>query len=217
MSVTYTNNKGKTYHLCYAVTADSKKIYFFSLIEGPVQVEEIPEGYEIKELEDGTVRLAKISLVPKNPSPAGDTRPTEAEAHTTKSRSDAKQQKQKRPLAPGMTRCPVCEKLMRQTRIRRHVEKKHPFHPPAMIIAMTANKPSKPRNFRRSSPPTQGGQIYRPTNKHTLEPEPFECGWCYRPVWRVLQRNGYYRYYDDKELKHKHKCTRPVHWRPDKS
>ncbi len=59
MPVTYTNRKGYTYYLCQGVTKKGKPRYFFSREpKGPI-LEEIPEGYEIRESVNGIVSLAK--------------------------------------------------------------------------------------------------------------------------------------------------------------
>ncbi|MAT40801.1 MAG: hypothetical protein CL609_00555 [Anaerolineaceae bacterium] len=58
--ITYTNRKGKTYYLCSTVTKTGKQRYIFEVEPKGEPVEEVPEGYEIKENVNGQVSLAKI-------------------------------------------------------------------------------------------------------------------------------------------------------------
>jgi hypothetical protein len=60
MTVTYTNRKGVTYTLCRTATKTGKPRYVF--VRDPTDretVEEIPEGWEIRESVNGVVSLAK--------------------------------------------------------------------------------------------------------------------------------------------------------------
>jgi hypothetical protein len=214
MAITYTNKKGITYDLCYSVNSEGNRVYFLSNRDEFPRADEMPAGHRFHESENGSVRLVRDKSVTNKPRAKADTKPKGAAAPTQKPQPSMTQPAPKRPLAPGMTRCPVCGQAMKQTGVKRHIQAKHPLYSPSRIIAMTAKKPSKQGGFRRSSPPMQGGKVYKPKKKP--QAEPFECGWCYQPIWRFLQSSGYYRYYDDKELTRKHKCTRPVHWRPDK-
>ena len=59
MPVTYTNCKGRTYYLCRGVTKTGKPRYYFSREPKGEPVEEMPEGYEIRESVNGVVSLAK--------------------------------------------------------------------------------------------------------------------------------------------------------------
>jgi len=59
MSITYTNRKGRTYHLCQGITKTGKPRYYFARKPKGEPVEHIPEGYEIKESVNGVVSLAK--------------------------------------------------------------------------------------------------------------------------------------------------------------
>jgi len=59
MSITYTNRKGRTYHLCQGVTKTGKSRYYFAREPKDTALEEIPEGYEIRESVNGVVSLAK--------------------------------------------------------------------------------------------------------------------------------------------------------------
>lgn len=59
MAVTYTNRKGRTYYLCQGLTKKGKPRYFFSREPKGNVLEQIPEGYEIRESVNGNVSLAK--------------------------------------------------------------------------------------------------------------------------------------------------------------
>jgi len=59
MQVTYTNRKGKTYYLCEGLTKKGKPRYHFAREPKDKPVDEIPEGYEIRESVNGVVSLAK--------------------------------------------------------------------------------------------------------------------------------------------------------------
>lgn len=59
MPVTYTNHKGRTYHLCRRKTKTGKPQYYFAREPKGEPVEEIPEGWEIRESPNGIVSLAK--------------------------------------------------------------------------------------------------------------------------------------------------------------
>ncbi len=59
MPITYTNRKGKTYILCKGTTKTGKPRYYFSLEPKGEVMEDIPEGYEIRESVNGRVSLAK--------------------------------------------------------------------------------------------------------------------------------------------------------------
>ena len=52
MQVTYTNRKGRTYHLCQGVTRTGKPRYYFAREPKGKPVEQIPEGYEIPPVPD---------------------------------------------------------------------------------------------------------------------------------------------------------------------
>lgn len=60
MAVTYTNRKGRKYFLCLACTKTGKVRYFFAKDLKGEPVEEIPEGYEIRENVNGIVSLSKV-------------------------------------------------------------------------------------------------------------------------------------------------------------
>lgn len=63
MPITYTNRKGKIYTLCQTQTKKGKTRYFFSPDPtGKTVVEQIPEGYEIRENVNGQVSLGKTRL-----------------------------------------------------------------------------------------------------------------------------------------------------------
>ena len=59
MQVTYTNRKGKTYYLCRGVTKTGKPRYYCATSPKGEPVEQIPDGYEIRESVNGVVSLAK--------------------------------------------------------------------------------------------------------------------------------------------------------------
>ena len=59
MPVTYINRKGYTYYLCQGVTKKGRPRYFFSRNPKETVLEEIPEGYEIRESVNGVVSLAR--------------------------------------------------------------------------------------------------------------------------------------------------------------
>jgi hypothetical protein len=60
MTVTYTNRKGMTYTLCCGTTKTGKPRYTFVRDpEGRQVVEQIPEGWEIRESVNGLVSLAR--------------------------------------------------------------------------------------------------------------------------------------------------------------
>jgi hypothetical protein len=60
MPVTYTNRKGKTYILCQGTTKSGNPWYYFALEPKGEPLDEVPEGYEIRESVNGIVSLAKI-------------------------------------------------------------------------------------------------------------------------------------------------------------
>ena len=59
MQVQYTNRKGRTYYLCQGVTKKGKPRYYFAREPKGQAVEQVPEGYEIRESVNGVVSLAK--------------------------------------------------------------------------------------------------------------------------------------------------------------
>lgn len=60
MQVTYTNRKGKTYYLCQGVTKTGKARYYLALEPKGTPVDQIPEGFEIRESVNGVVSLARV-------------------------------------------------------------------------------------------------------------------------------------------------------------
>jgi hypothetical protein len=193
MAITYTNKNGRLYYLCSKTNEHSKRVYFLSRKPKGNLVDEMPPNYEVDENESGVVTLRKKGK--------------------RKNKFVRNQPNLKR--RSGRPICPVCRAEMTQTGLKQHIKKHHPNYRPTKPVWKTINNPITQRKVHRSGQPMQGNQVYSP-RKSKLDPEPFECGWCYEPIWRILQSNGYYRYYDDKSLTRKHKCTRPVHWRPDK-
>jgi hypothetical protein len=68
MQVTYTNRKGKTYYLCQGLTKKGNPRYYFAREPKDELVDEIPEGYEIRESVNGVVSLAKkrpVQILPE--------------------------------------------------------------------------------------------------------------------------------------------------------
>ena len=63
MPITYTNRKDRTYHLCQGLTKTGKPRYYFAREPRDTPVEEIPEGYEIRESANGTVSLGKVRAI----------------------------------------------------------------------------------------------------------------------------------------------------------
>lgn len=59
MGVTYTNRKGRTYHLCQGFTKTGKTRYYFAREITGEPVDEIPDGYKISESVNGIVSLVK--------------------------------------------------------------------------------------------------------------------------------------------------------------
>jgi hypothetical protein len=59
MAFTYTNRKGRTYHLHRRETRNGKTRYVFAREPGEGAVEGIPEGYEVRENVNGIVSLAR--------------------------------------------------------------------------------------------------------------------------------------------------------------
>jgi hypothetical protein len=68
MPVTHTNRKGVTYYLCRGTTKTGKPRYYLAREPKGDPVEEIPEGWEIRESVNGVVSLAKkrpMQLLPE--------------------------------------------------------------------------------------------------------------------------------------------------------
>ena len=63
MSITYTNRKGRIYYLCQGITKTGKPRYYFAREPKDTILEEIPEGYEIRESVNGIVSLAKVQAL----------------------------------------------------------------------------------------------------------------------------------------------------------
>lgn len=63
MAVTYTNRKDRTYYLCQALTKTGKPRYYFAREPRDTLVEEIPEGYEIRESVNCVVSLGKVRVI----------------------------------------------------------------------------------------------------------------------------------------------------------
>lgn len=59
MSITYTNRKGFTFHLCKGTTKTGKSRYYFSRDLKGEPVKRIPDGYAISESVNGVVSLVK--------------------------------------------------------------------------------------------------------------------------------------------------------------
>lgn len=68
MPITHTNRKGVTYYLCRGTTKTGKTRYYFAREPKGDPVEEIPQGWEIRESVNGVVSLAKkrsVQLLPE--------------------------------------------------------------------------------------------------------------------------------------------------------
>ena len=63
MPVTYTNRQGQMYILCQGVTRAGRPHYYFAREPKGESVEQIPEGYEIREGVNGLPFLAKVRPV----------------------------------------------------------------------------------------------------------------------------------------------------------
>jgi hypothetical protein len=61
--VTYTNRQGRTYYLCQGLTKTGKPRYYFARELKGEPMEQVPEGYEIRENVNGLVFLAKVRPV----------------------------------------------------------------------------------------------------------------------------------------------------------
>jgi hypothetical protein len=59
MTLTYTNRKGTTYYLCKSISKKGSLRYYFSPQPKGEPVEEIPEGYEIRENVNGQVSIGR--------------------------------------------------------------------------------------------------------------------------------------------------------------
>jgi len=59
MPITYTNRKGLTYYLCKTLTKSGKSRYVFTREPKGEPVEQVPEGYAIRESVNGVVSLVK--------------------------------------------------------------------------------------------------------------------------------------------------------------
>ncbi len=59
MPITYTNRKGYTYYLCKGVTKTGKPRYYFAREVKGEPVDEIPDGFRIRESVNGIVSLVK--------------------------------------------------------------------------------------------------------------------------------------------------------------
>ena len=70
MTITYTSRKGLTYYLCQGKTKTGKPRFYFARSLKGEPVEEIPDGYEIRESVNGIVSLAKARPMKIWPSEA---------------------------------------------------------------------------------------------------------------------------------------------------
>ena len=69
-TITYTSRKGLTYYLCKRKTKTGKPRFYFARSLKGEPVEEIPDGYEIRESVNGIVSLAKARPMKILPSEA---------------------------------------------------------------------------------------------------------------------------------------------------
>jgi len=60
MAVTYTNRKGQTYYLCQGQTKTGRPRYYFAREPKGVSLNQIPDGYTIRESVNGVVSLTKV-------------------------------------------------------------------------------------------------------------------------------------------------------------
>ena len=112
--------------------------------------------------------------------------------------------------------CLRCYQIIRKSALNEHIKKVH-NDPPKESAASRANSNrlrNKDQQQKWEDQELERLAVRR--REDAIQIEPFECGWCYQPIYQVLQKNGYNSYYDDRQLKYKHNCTRPAHWDPDK-
>jgi len=62
MPITYANRKGLTYYLCKTVTKSGKPRYVFTREPKGEPVEQVPEGYAIRESVNGVVSLVNEDI-----------------------------------------------------------------------------------------------------------------------------------------------------------
>ena len=117
-----------------------------------------------------------------------------------------------------MVKCYKCGRFFTKDELGPHIRTAHgrPVRIPREIRAPKNTSAVQQEQQRKQQEAAQRETEATRRRRLAIHIEPFECGWCYEPVYRVLQSNGYNRYYDDRNLVYKHRCMRPVHWRPDK-
>lgn len=228
MPVRYKNCYGKIYYLCVQ-HKNGQTHYFFSRKRKYRLATEMPDGYYIHENKRGDVTLRLVGEDERDqlvPCPRCKQKVKKARLQEHLERVHGRTQ----PLKPGYKEtangeyevpCRKCGRLFPSGEIGEHIRTAHysSMNIPHEIEApdMSAKMARRERERRQRQEAEQRESRAARRRELAVHVEPFECGWCYEPVFRVLQKNGYYRYYDDSDLMHKHRCTRPANWRPDKS
>jgi hypothetical protein len=119
-------------------------------------------------------------------------------------------------LSSALYPCPLCGKPVPHDQLDEHFKEAHPGQNPSLIGAPPTIDARAEQRLRRRSSEIESERLGARRRSQALHIEPFECGYCFKPIYQVLQKNGYYGYYDDKELNYKHQCTRWVHQEVDK-
>lgn len=114
-------------------------------------------------------------------------------------------------------RCPLCRKTVRMNRLDDHIRSAHPGRRREALGIPPKIDLNAERERQRKRQEQQRERRAAKRRDSAIRIESFECGWCYQRIFQVLQKNGYYRYYDDRKLRYRHRCSRPAGWRPDKS
>lgn len=101
--------------------------------------------------------------------------------------------------------CPLCGKTVRMNNLDDHFRSAHPGRrrealgiPPKIDLSAERERQRKQREGQRD-------RLAARRRSSAVRIESFECGWCYIRVFQVLQKNGYYRYYDDRKLRYRHR------------
>lgn len=225
MPITYTNRLGKTYYLCVQ-QQEGQTHYFFSQKAEYERVRAMPKGYRIYEHDDGMVTLRKVrpgeqQPLVRCPHCKQEVKQNRLQAHIKKVHGRAQLHKKgytEAATGKDMVKCYKCGRFFTKDELGPHIRTAHgrPVRIPREIRAPKNTSAVQQEQQRKQQEAAQRETEATRRRRLAIHIEPFECGWCYQPVYRVLQSNGYNRYYDDRDLVHKHRCMRPVHWRPDK-
>jgi hypothetical protein len=218
MAFTYKSHKGRTYYLCIRRDDKGHTQYVLSRKIVGQQAEKVPDGYEIGENENGQVTVFKA----QQPIKAPVTRKRKAESQQktgtgphppARSANTGQEEYSEYPLEA----CPVCNQTFRSPKLKWHIRDMHPHYTPTeAIIASRLKDPNRREpSRRRHRIPLTAKEMASKARENALDIQQTECGWCYQVVYCVWQANGYNKYYDDKDLYTRHRCTRPVHWDPD--